>query len=344
MVGWSISQDQRRQGGQQAWHSRRIRILSGNGAAISNTETLRFTGDASSIALGDPSATLHHQMTDGNRDMISFAVTATDSGGNDVTTIPSVNPVVTDPDGRRVAPGSIDAKQVDHGDVKNARVQVVNKVASPSSLKAGEYTVTITSGSNKATQTFMVAGDAAGDIDVDVETNTDEVMLGTLVTVSAAVADKAGTPVADGTKVDFTAAGALELNGVGDVTDRRPTKAALPRRASLSVRARPCASIIVTSGDASGTSSVRTDATAEAMPEEEASVSCLSNLSAFSTWTCGVDSSASEVFAMLEGRGVTAIHLHNGSAWVRYSVVEGNTVPGSSDFMVTEDDILYISN
>ena len=36
--------------------------------------------------------------------------------------------------------------------------------------------------------------------------------------------------------------------------------------------------------------------------------------------------------------------LWNGSAWVRYSVVDGTMVPGSSDFMVAENDILYISN
>ncbi len=82
----------------------------------------------------------------------------------------------------------------------------------------------------------------------------------------------------------------------------------------------------------------------EAMPEEEASVSCLSNLSGFSTWSCGVESSAVEIFGLVSGRGASAVHLWNGSEWVRYSVVEGAMVPGSSDFMVTEDDILYISN
>ena len=80
------------------------------------------------------------------------------------------------------------------------------------------------------------------------------------------------------------------------------------------------------------------------MPEEEASVSCLSNLSGFSTWSCGVESSAAEIFGLVSGRGASAVHLWNGSEWVRYSVVEGAMVPGSSDFMVTEDDILYISN
>ena len=80
------------------------------------------------------------------------------------------------------------------------------------------------------------------------------------------------------------------------------------------------------------------------MPEEEASVACLSNLAGFSTWSCGVETSASEIFGFVSARGATAIHLWNGSAWVRYSVVDGTMVPGSSDFMVAENDILYISN
>ena len=82
----------------------------------------------------------------------------------------------------------------------------------------------------------------------------------------------------------------------------------------------------------------------DAMAEEEASVSCLSSLSGFSTWSCGVETSASEIFGLVSGRGATAVHLWNGSAWVRYSVVDGTEVPGSSDFMVAENDILYISN
>ena len=55
-------------------------------------------------------------------------------------------------------------------------------------------------------------------------------------------------------------------------------------------------------------------------------------------------SSASELFGLVSGRGATAIHLWNGSMWVRYAVVDGSEIPGSSDFTVAEDDILYISN
>ena len=46
---------------------------------------------------------------------------------------------------------------------------------------------------------------------------------------------------------------------------------------------------------------------------------------------------------MVTGRGVSAIYQWIGSTWARYSVVDDAMVPGSSDLMVTEKDILYIS-
>ena len=78
--------------------------------------------------------------------------------------------------------------------------------------------------------------------------------------------------------------------------------------------------------------------------EPNTGVACLSNLNGFATWVCGVESSASEIFGLVTGRGATALHLWNRSAWVRYSVVDGTVVAGSSEFMVAENDILYIRN
>ena len=59
-------------------------------------------------------------------------------------------------------------------------------------------------------------------------------------------------------------------------------------------------------------------------------LACLSNLNCFATWVCGVESSASEIFGLVTGRGATALHLWNGSAWVRYSVVDGTMVPAGA--------------
>ncbi len=78
--------------------------------------------------------------------------------------------------------------------------------------------------------------------------------------------------------------------------------------------------------------------------ERNTGAGCLRNLNGSATWACGVESSASEIFGLVTGRGVTALHLWNGSAWVRYWVVDGTMVPGLSDYMVAENDIHYISN
>ena len=78
--------------------------------------------------------------------------------------------------------------------------------------------------------------------------------------------------------------------------------------------------------------------------EPNTGVVCLGNLNGFATWVCGVERSASEIFGLVTGRGATALHLWNGSAWVRYWVVDGTMVPGLSDFMMAENDILNIGN
>ena len=73
------------------------------------------------------------------------------------------------------------------------------------------------------------------------------------------------------------------------------------------------------------------------------SLDCLSELSGFAVWTCG-GSTASALFELVSARGATAVHLWNGSVWIRYSMVDGAMVPGSRDFTVGESDIIYISN
>ena len=73
---------------------------------------------------------------------------------------------------------------------------------------------------------------------------------------------------------------------------------------------------------------------AEEAAEDVMGLSCLSTFSAFSTYTCGQDRSASELFAMVSGRGATAIHQWNGAAWVCYTVVVDTLMPGFTDFPV----------
>ena len=320
-------------------------ILTGNGAAISETLTLAFTGDASALALGEASGSLFYQLTDSdddNRDKITFAMSATDSGGNNAD-VPAARIDITGPDGKRVGTNDIGREQgPNSAGVENAQITVTSKKEAPASLKAGEYKVKVTAGDDSAEQTFNVVG-AADAIAVTTESSTDEIQLGSLITVTANVTS-GDANVAEKTKVVFTAAGALKLTYVGEgAVAMANTKAGVATVQFVVSEGSGLASIIVTAPNASGTASISL-AGEEAMAEEEASVACLSNLAGFSTWSCGVETSASEIFGFVSARGATALHLWNGSAWVRYSVVDGTMVPGSSDFMVAENDILYISN
>jgi len=70
----------------------------------------------------------------------------------------------------------------------------------------------------------------------------------------------------------------------------------------------------------------------------------LTGMSGFVSWLAEGSTNASTLFAALSDAGATAIHLWNGSAWVRYSVVDGSQVPGSVDFEVNRGDVLFISN
>ena len=324
-------------------------VTGATGAAVTETITLSFTGDASSLSLGDASGSLHNQIVVANnddgddtdhRDVISFGLSASDSGGNDAG-IPTVRAKITDPKGKTVSTTRIARSQGPNAiGTKNAKITLTSMGMSTAPLAGGEYMLTVTAGGNSAEASFFVAG-AAKEIEISTESSSDPIALGSVVTVTANVTD-GDVAVADGTEVEFTPAGALKLSGVGE-TDSVKTKAGVATARFVVSEGSGLAAIIVSSGTASNSASINTGP-AEAMPEEEASLSCLSSLSGFSTWTCDVEASASEIFDWISSRGATALHLNSNRMWVRYSVVDGAMVPGSSDFMVTKSDILYISN
>ena len=233
-------------------------------------------------------------------------------------------------------------------DSKKLRVTVTTTALG---LAPGVYTLEVTLGDNEAvTSSIIISGDPEN---IEVEASSSTVAVGDIVTFTATVTDEDGNVIPDGTSVVFNAVGAVTLTGLGGGADKgivtSPLNDGVASARYVVVTGSGAATIIATHGEGAtaldGVTSVSTMAEEpEAMPEEEASVACLSNLAGFSTWSCGVETSASEIFGFVSARGATAIHLWNGSAWVRYSVVDGTMVPGSSDFMVAENDILYISN
>ena len=315
-------------------------VVGTDGAPRSNTLPLSFTGASSSLTLGTPKS-----VAPGGK--AEFTVDAQDAAGN-AGSIGQLSFKVTDADGKGVSTSKVKITKDTAGSSTPAKetddnaLQTVGLIETFNTTAPGVYTIeTSLAGvkDSEATTTLTVSG-AAANVMLDVSMNTDAVELGTIVTVGASVTDKNDAPVADETPISFATGGALTLDKVIAPTE---TKDGAATAEFIVSKGEGLGVIIVTSGTGRATHTVSL-AAAEAMPEEEASVACLSNLAGFATWACGVESSASEIFGLVSGRGATALHLWNGSAWVRYSVVDGTMVPGSSDFMVAENDILYISN
>ncbi len=324
-------------------------VIGPGGAARTEDLVLSFSGGTESLEVADATESLlSANPTDADADTVRLYVTTSDPSGI-ATTPPAsgVSVTITDPDGDRVDRGRISPSREPAIMSSGGKhfVTITGHGTPESPLAAGTYTVKVKSGSLEDTAEFVVAGGAATislEVDNDAVTVDDD-----LVSVTATVTDKDGHAVSKGTMVTFNASGnKLVLEAVGDGKAETGDDGTVSQR--FFVIGDGTSRVLVTSG--TGAAAVRIDVTdpnaeaEEAMPEEEASLSCLSSLSGFSTWTCDVEASASEIFDWISSRGATALHLNSNRMWVRYSVVDGAMVPGSSDFMVTKSDILYISN
>ncbi len=334
-------------------------VISGGQVHQPDPVQIRFSGPATSLSIGAaPSNVLGYnvgndQAADYNaatkadtgmdaRDQITFMLDATDASGSAVT-VPTLTAMVKK-DGALVAQSKYETTQ--SGSMMNNLMLDID-AAMTSALAAGTYTLEVTSGTLKASTTFMVVG-AADEVDLTLDPAT-ATEIGQGVTASVMVIDADGNAVADGTMVTF---------GVSDLVGDDDAVAVLDDTTALTMAGKATTTLtVVGAGRAVVRATVSDDSTPErdvevlistagapAAAAAEASLDCLSALSGFATWTCDVESTASEVFGLVSARGASAVHLWNGSAWVRYSVVDGTMVPGSSDFAVGRSDILYISN
>ncbi|MYD53473.1 MAG: hypothetical protein F4W96_04105 [Chloroflexi bacterium] len=326
-------------------------LLSGPGGAVtSNTVDLNFTGAAAAIALGDATNTEAGGKSE-------FTIAGSDSGGNGtgVTNI-VYNTKNADgtPVGRNSSTNGISAELGTVGQSTeteaddNPRAQAVIVTVGPN-VKPGMYTIEVSlvgvAGSAQST-TVTVAGRTAT-IDVSASQMT-SMTIGDVITVTATLSDEDGNLVADGRPVTFSHSTntGLAVIGTGHGDDGRTTKGG-SASVKYAVVGAGTSVISATAGDSGATGVAVVISTAGqtgADTEEAVSLDCLSSTTGFSSYTCSMGSTAAELFGMLSSRGATAIHLWNGSMWVRYADVDGAEIPGSSDFTVAEDDILYISN
>ncbi|MDE2747233.1 MAG: hypothetical protein OXI41_14885 [Chloroflexota bacterium] len=325
------------------------------GDVKTNELVLTFTGDAENISLGAPSDVLGQGGPGTEGDSITVEVTATDDADN----VAAISPLQTTSVTIKNADGN-PARNISHtetqkqdnkgtpdddSDDEDIPTAVVITISTGTAAKAeaGTYTLEVKLGSkDTATVEFAVTG-AAANVALEVDNNApgdDD----NFVTATATVTDKDGNPVVDGTPVTFSASGNNAILDLIEVEGGHKTEGGIAK-ADFFVVGAGRSLVGATSG--SGRDAEPVISTAGAAPAAEAAdcgLAGLNRLSGFASWDCDADTSASALFDLLSSRGATAIHLWNGSAWVRYAVVDGNEIPGSTDFMVTDGDNLYISN
>ena len=346
-------------------------VVAGGEAHTGGPVTVTFTGPARSLSLSEaPGTVLGHDLrakadVEDNvpasgkltnldtgaaaRDELKFTVAAADGSGNAVET-PELTVSVQAKQVEGLAPGSLVSTNAyrahQYGSGKATLLLDIDAArGSALALKPGEYTLTVSSGSLKAERTFIVVGGASS-LELAL-TPAEATVAGEAVVAAAALQDADGNPVADGTSVTFmvSSSGSAAV-AVLDVTEAA-TKGG-EASVSLTVVGPGRAVVRAKTASAAGGSLLKSAVLVSRVGGEADGggdpLACLSELNGFAVWTCAGGSTASEIFELVSSRGASAIHLWNGSIWVRYSMVDGAMVPGSRDFPVGRNDVLYISN
>ena len=335
----------------------RATVVAGGKVHQPEPVTVTFTGPAKSLSIGEPPSTvLGYDVVgkdkDGNdvaddvtktghkaeagaasRDELAFMVQATDgaAGAGSVVKTPTLTVMVHDSAGMLVATGKYQTKQ--SGALMNMLLLDIDAPAA-TPLKPGEYKLTLSSTTPalKAERMFTVVGDGST-LALELAPMSADTF-GQTVTATATVQDASGNPVAAGTAVTFKVS---DFSGGNDAVVVLDTEGAVLTNkdgvasAALTVVGAGNAVVRATTAKAGGGSLLKTavlvSRAGAPVAEGEAGLDCLSELSGFAVWTCG-GSTASALFELLSARGATAIHLWNGSAWIRYSMFDGAMVAG----------------
>ncbi len=318
-------------------------VIGDDGSATSNSITLNFTGAPDSIALAESASSLRSvnliEDDAAVKDTIKLELTAQDAGGGVVAPdLSGYSLRVTGPDDKPVSATNISRSQPAKGTDGKYYITLTNESGTAAApLAPGAYTLSAKKGDLEAEVGFAVAGPTSS---VVLNSESDSAGALEVITVTATLTDKDGNAVSDGTDITISASDASILAPVGVAATATKDGAASSKfavvgtgRTIVTGESHGVVDVIVFDNSASG-----------AAATSAVGLSCLSAHSGFATYSCDADTTAAELFALVSSRGATAIHLWNGDAWVRYSVVDGEQVPGSSDFQVITNDVLYISN
>ena len=335
-------------------------VVGKDGASHEETLELVISGPAATLSADGTVPRVHSMMTaDDDRDMIKIPVSARDANGNAAMMPDNATATIRNPDGALLPSGSHSAEVECEGEARLKCDVVVIVLADPSNpLASGAYTATVSGrGIADAELGFTVAGPT--------ETVTLELpeQLGGLADsfdATARAADKGGVAVADGTWVIFSTTATRD--GTETVVVSRPVLSdhdgdadtARVRAARTKDGAAVASATIISRGvavltaSADGKSaSVPVDTRIPSADSEAPRIDAASpggEVAAGShvIYRGGARSTAAEVLA-LGPEGANAVWLWNGRRWLRYSETEGEAPPGSEDFIVLPDDILWFS-
>lgn len=275
------------------------------------------------------------------RDVIVFNVAARDSDDNSAS-LPSVRVRrITGPDGKTVADARIgrtigDAVRPDG----SWNITLDSKGTAQQPLAAGDYTVAVTGASKSVNYTFTVVGAADS---VTLSEIPADLQPGARVDITATVADADGNAVVDGTAVTITAStigSGTTLVAVGgtDTTTK-------DGEASVTFLVTGFGSFYVTANADNKSDVAQGSITAMAAEEDAAPASPSEGLSArnpgYTTWASDTPQQASAVLGDLAG--FRSILLAQGTEWLRYGIVDGRPIPGSFDFEITRNAILWLA-
>ena len=342
-------------------------VVSENGNVFSARLDLIISGSAARVAAGGDMPRVHSSATeDDDRDVIEIPISAEDEGGNEAPLPRDAVATVKGPDGAALPSGShtaaISCRTASGTDTRlGCKIVVTITAAASSPLASGAYTATLTGSGLAATDAaFAVAGPAER---LSISIPDELPGLARTFTATAAVVDKDGAPVADGTWVQFstTAAGGASRSPSAIVTspalsdhDGDPDTAEVRRRrtkngeasASITVVGNAISVLRASVGDKTANEPIDTRTAADA-PGTGPAYSYNTPGGAAATDAYAVRSGSAPAISADEAlgdgpAGTRAVWLWNGVEWINYGEGEdGAQLPGSFRFTILPNDVVW---
>ncbi len=277
------------------------------------------------------------------RDQLTLVVTAADKAGNKVELPTGLGLAwVSDADGRRVTNGvevvwplgGAETPRLDVAGNQRVRVDVNRDATAP--LPNGEYTLEVRVGALRATQTFNVSG---GPETVALGEPEGALRVGERFTVTATINDAGGAPVPDGTRVSWQAIPLGSFSSITQVTADSRTTAGRASATYLVVS--PGRTTVSAAAD--GKQDIRVVAVADTAPPPtppEPGELLSSQAPGPAIWLGEYEIEASGLLSALPHIG--SVQMWQYGKWLRYAVAEGRVVPGSRQFTIEPNAVLWL--